>query len=38
MRYSQSITDDKGKAILFDIANEEKEHLASLGTLLDKKG
>ncbi|MFC1534268.1 ferritin family protein [Thermodesulfobacteriota bacterium] len=37
MRYSQEITYDKGKTILYDIAEEEKGHLAALGRLIEEK-
>jgi len=37
LRYTQKISDNKGKAILFGIADEEKAHLAALGVLLDTK-
>lgn len=38
MRYSQKIEGDRGKKILYDIAEEEKAHLGSLGRLLETKG
>ena len=38
MRYSQKIGDDKSKKILYDISEEEKAHLGSLGRLLEIKG
>jgi rubrerythrin len=37
MRYSQKIEDEKSKKILYDIAEEEKAHLRSLGRLLEIK-
>jgi rhodanese-related sulfurtransferase/rubrerythrin len=37
MRYSQRIVDDKGKEVFFSLADEEKAHLASLGSLMEKK-
>ena len=37
MRYSQKIEDEKSKNILYDIAEEEKAHLGSLGRLLELK-
>ena len=37
LRYSQEIKDEKGKTVLFDIAEEEKAHLAALGRLMDEK-
>jgi rubrerythrin len=36
LRYSQRTEDDKSKAVLFDIAEEEKAHLRALGDLMDK--
>ena len=38
MRYSQKIEDENSKKILYDIAEEEKAHLTSLGHLLEIKG
>lgn len=38
MRYSQKIEEDRSKKILYDIAEEEKAHLGSLGRLLEIKG
>ena len=38
LRYSQKITDEEGKGILFNIAEEEKAHLAVLGDLLETRG
>ena len=38
LRYSQKIEDEKSKKILYDIAEEEKAHLGSLGRLLEIKG
>ena len=37
MRYSQEIKDDKGKRILYDIAEEEKGHLKTLGRLMEER-
>ena len=37
LRYTQKITDDKGKTTLFDIAEEEKAHLVALGRLLETR-
>jgi len=36
-RYSQKIKDDEGKTILYEIADEEKAHLASLGQLMETR-
>ncbi len=36
-RYSQKIKDDQGKTILYEIADEEKAHLASLGQLMEAR-
>ena len=36
-RYSQRIKDDQGKNILYEIADEEKAHLASLGKLMETR-
>lgn len=36
-RYSQRIEDEKGKAVLYDIAEEEKAHLTSLGRLMEAR-
>lgn len=38
MRYSQKVADEKSKKILYDISEEEKAHLGSLGRLMDMKG
>ena len=38
MRYSQKVGDEKSKKILYEISEEEKAHLGSLGRLLDVKG
>ncbi|MFC1868275.1 rhodanese-like domain-containing protein [Thermodesulfobacteriota bacterium] len=35
LRYSQTIPDNKGRAILLDIAEEEKAHLAALGRFME---
>jgi len=37
MRYSEKIQDEPGKSTLYDLAEEEKAHLTSLGRLMDKK-
>ncbi len=37
MRYAERMRDEKSKAILYDIAEEEKVHLKELGKLLDKQ-
>ena len=37
LRYSQKIEDEKSKKILYNIADEEKAHLGSLGRLLELK-
>ena len=36
LRYSQKVTDPKGKKILLNIADEEKAHLKALGNLMEK--
>ncbi|MCD6274171.1 MAG: sulfurtransferase [Deltaproteobacteria bacterium] len=36
LRYSRSVKEEKSKAILYKIAEEEKAHLAVLGKLIDK--
>jgi rubrerythrin len=36
MRYAQRSEDPAVKNLFFDMANEEKAHLKSLGDLLDK--
>ncbi len=36
-RYSQRIEDEKGKTVLYDIAEEEKAHLTSLGRLMEAR-
>jgi rubrerythrin len=36
-RYSQRIEDERGKAVLNEIADEEKAHLASLGRLMEAR-
>ncbi len=38
LRYSQKIEEQESKKILYDIAEEEKAHLGSLGRLLEIKG
>ncbi len=37
LRYSESSKDDNARSILYDIAEEEKAHLAALGRLMDRK-
>jgi len=37
MRYSEKAEMDKSKSVLYDIAEEEKAHLKSLGRLMDQK-
>lgn len=37
MRYSQSLTDERSRGILHDMADEEKAHLAMLGRLMQEK-
>jgi rubrerythrin len=37
MRYSQKIQDQPGKGVLYDLAEEEKGHLVSLGRLMEAK-
>ncbi|MBS0013997.1 MAG: ferritin family protein [Desulfobacterales bacterium] len=37
MRYSEKLRDEKGKDVLFGLAEEEKGHLESLGRLMDKR-
>ena len=37
MRYSQKAKDDKTRDILYDIAEEEKAHLTSLGRLMEEQ-
>ncbi len=37
MRYSEKFEEEKSKTILFEIAEEEKSHLASLGRLMEKE-
>jgi len=37
MRYSEKAKDEKSKTVLYDIAEEEKAHLASLGRLMEEK-
>jgi rubrerythrin len=38
MRYSQKVGDENSKKVLWDISEEEKAHLRSLGHLIDIKG
>jgi len=37
MRYSDKADDDKSKAVLHDIAEEEKAHLKALGRLMEER-
>jgi rubrerythrin len=37
LRYSQKIKDENGRTVLYEIAEEEKAHLASLGRLMEKQ-
>ena len=37
LRYSDSSKADKTRTLLYDIAEEEKAHLATLGRLMDRK-
>jgi rubrerythrin len=37
MRYSEKAKDEKSKTVLFDIAEEEKAHLKTLGRLMDER-
>ena len=37
MRYAEASKESEVKNLLFDMANEEKAHLKSLGELLDKR-
>lgn len=37
MRYAEKSSDDKAKQVFFDLANEEKAHVKSLGHLMDEK-
>jgi len=37
MRYSEKILDDPGKGVLYDLAEEEKDHLTRLGRLMEEK-
>lgn len=36
LRYSQKIKDENARTVLYEIAEEEKAHLASLGRLMEK--
>lgn len=36
LRFSQKMREERAKAVLFDLAQEEKAHLAALGELLDQ--
>lgn len=38
LRFSQKLREERAKAALYDLAQEEKAHLKSLGELLDKLG
>ena len=37
MRYSEKAEDEKSKGVLYEIAEEEKHHLAGLGRLMEEK-
>jgi rubrerythrin len=37
MRYSEKIQDQPGRGVLYDLAEEEKSHMVSLGRLMDQK-
>ena len=37
MRYSEKAKDEKSKAVLYDIAEEEKSHLKALGRLMEQR-
>jgi len=37
MRYSDKVEDEGGKAVLYDLAEEEKAHLTGLGRLMEQK-
>ncbi|MBC8419833.1 MAG: sulfurtransferase, partial [Desulfobacterales bacterium] len=37
MRYSDKVKDERGKAVLYDLAEEEKAHLTGLGRLMEQK-
>jgi rhodanese-related sulfurtransferase/rubrerythrin len=37
LRYSHEITDEEGKAVLYDLAEEEKAHLKALGRLMEAR-
>jgi len=37
MRYSEKVQEETGKDVLYDLAEEEKGHLASLGRLMEEK-
>jgi len=37
LRYSQKVKDEKGKTVLYGIAEEEKAHLAALGRLMEER-
>ena len=37
LRYSQKSSDEKGRAVLYDIAEEEKAHLSTLGRLMEAR-
>lgn len=38
LRYSRKSRDPKSRDVLYEIADEEKAHLASLGRLMEEKG
>ena len=37
MRYTEKTKDEKSKAVLYEIAEEEKAHLSTLGSLVEKR-
>jgi rubrerythrin len=37
LRYSQKAENEESKTVLYDIAEEEKAHLATLGRLMEAK-
>jgi rubrerythrin len=37
LRYSQKSSDEKGRAVLYNIAEEEKAHLSTLGRLIEAR-
>jgi len=38
LRYSQKAKDQKSEGVMYDIAEEEKAHLAALGRLREARG